>query len=242
MLVLVRVDRGTANVADSIGQLVNGWVDPIEHAGFKVSSIAVADLYAGNAIWATHLNEQPTTTLPEALRAASAVAQGSPQTCTTATLQTMGRSLSMISATGIQPFWPAPGAFLVVLIDTGPRPLASSACPNEVDFGPDPARWANFAGYTLPRIATRFAFVSTSEAEVPDQMRARCLATPGFPSGAADSLAPSPVAFFGPLAAGLDGMFADLGIGIDACAALGNSDPTFKDFVTRWYASLAARH
>ena len=242
MLIMVRVDRGTANIADSLSTLVTSWIAAVEAPGFKVSSVAVGDLYTGSMVWATRLGQQPATTLADALRAASSVAAGSPQACTTAGLAAAGRSLSTLVGAGVQPFWPPPGAFLVMLIDTGPRPQAPHACPNESTFGSDPSAWASFAGRSLPRIATRFAFVSTSESEDPDQMRARCIATSGFPPGAADSLAPSPVVFFGPLSAGLDGMLADLAIGIDACAALGNSDASFRGFVNRWYASLATRH
>jgi hypothetical protein len=242
MLILVRIDRGTANIADSLTALVKSWIDAVDGAGFKTSSVAVGDLYGGNLIWATRLGQQPSAALLDSLRLAASLAAGSPSTCTTAGLSNAGRSLSALQATGVQPFSPTPGAFLTVLIDTGPRPVALLSCPNDSLFGSDPASWAVFYTGVLPRAVTRFAFVSSSETESLDQMRTRCLATSGFPPSAADSLAPSNTAFFLPLTAGLDARSANLGVVIDVCAALGTSEPSFTEFVKQWYASLAAPH
>src|SRR5258708_37076388 len=44
VLVMLRIDRGTANLADAIDHLVKQFTDQLDAAGLKTSSVAVADL------------------------------------------------------------------------------------------------------------------------------------------------------------------------------------------------------
>ena len=241
MLMLVRIDRGTVNIVDQINDLAKNMVEQVNGAGFHASSLAVGDLYTGHVLWATRLGQTPTSSLVDELRFAASLADTAPQTCSTAGLQNLGQSLYGVFAAGVRPYFPPPAVFLTVLVDTGPRPEPTDACPNASLFGTDPANWAQFGFGALPRYATRFSFISTSETESPDQMRARCVALASFPAGALDSLAPSPVPFYGPLSRDLNGMLGNLSIGVDGCAALTGSEPTFPDFVKRWYSELANR-
>jgi hypothetical protein len=241
ILVLVRIDRGTANIVEDLNSLVVKAIESVNGAGFKASSLAVGDLYRGTVIWATRLGQQPTSSLRDELQLASSLAGAAPQTCSTGGLDGLGRSLGNVQAAGVVPYYPPPAAFLTILVDTGPRPAPVESCPNASSFGVDPAAWAQFGFGPLPRYATRFAFISTSETETADQMRTRCLATAGFPTSALDSLAPSPLSFFGPLSADLNGMLGNLSVGIDGCAALSPSDASLSAFVKQWYTDLANR-
>lgn len=242
LLILVRIDPGTANIADSISHLVDDWLAAVNKPGFIVSSVGVGDLYSGNLLWAARLDAQPTIALAAALRQASAASLGPPQGCTTEGLSRAGNSIAYLSAAGVRPFSPSPGALLTILVDTGPRPMLLSSCPSASTFGQNPAYWAQLSSGPLPRRATRFVFVASSESETADQMRARCLTIAGFPSSAADSLAPSPSPFLVPLASALDGMLPGLAGGIDVCTALGTSEPNFAAFVKQWFDALASGH
>ncbi|TMA21914.1 MAG: hypothetical protein E6J88_15110 [Deltaproteobacteria bacterium] len=222
--------------------MVTHWVDAVNGAGFMVTSVAVGDLYTGGIVWATRLNQNPDSTLADALRFASSLAAAVPQGCSTAALAGIGSRISNVQATGVWPFYIRPGALLVVLVDTGPRPVPLASCPEASSFGATPAGWARFAGGPLDRYATRFAFATTNETESLDQLRARCLGVTGFPPGALDSLEPSAVKFFGPWAQMLVGMQVGLATGIDLCDALGAPGPSaFADMATKWYAYLAHR-
>ena len=131
----------------------------------------MGDLYTGGIVWATRLNQNPDSTLADALRFASSLAAAVPQGCSTAALAGIGSRISNVQATGVWPFYIRPGALLVVLVDTGPRPVPLASCPEASSFGATPAGWARFAGGPLDRYATRFAFATTNETESLDQLR-----------------------------------------------------------------------
>jgi hypothetical protein len=92
VLVMMRIDRGTANLADAIELLVKQFSDQLDAAGLKTSSVAVADLYRGNLIWGTRLNTNPRRSLADALRLQAAQVDTTVRLsgCTTEGLRSIG--------------------------------------------------------------------------------------------------------------------------------------------------------
>lgn len=241
VLVLVRVDQGTANLADAIVTLLQGLNASLAKSGLLVTSVAVADLYEPvRMLWGARANGPSAAPLANVLRSASGTRAGpAPTTCTTAALLSDGAALPGWNAGGRGLFYPPPGALLVVLIETGPRPAPLSGCANSrLLWSADPEQWAAL-GRQTHRGQTHFLFLATPENESADAMRARCAAVPGFPVTALDALAPSAMAFLDPLAAQMNGASAGLATRVDLCEALGaGAGARWEEMGTRWYQQL----
>jgi hypothetical protein len=242
VLILVRVDRGTANLADALGDLTHDIVDTLQGAGLIVSEVAVADLYTGGALWGSRLNWDPPRNLPDTLRILASSASP-PARCPTDTMRSVGATLSGLTVGGVRIFSPPPGAFLTVLIDPGPRPFALAQCPGASVFAGAPyASWANFAGVSLSRAKTRYAFIATPETETADAMRARCLRTPGFPADVLDAIAPSPLAILDPLASDISRYQFGLASRLDLCDSIGSAaSVALRAFAEAWVKVLVVQ-
>jgi len=242
VLVMMRIDRGTANLADAIELLVKQFSDQLEAAGLKTSSVAVADLYRGNLIWGTRLNTNPRRPLADALRLQAAQVDTTVRLsgCTTEGLRSIGSRVgNMFTEDGIMPFYPEPGAFAILMIDTDARPQPLSACPGASMFATNPASWLYFYGPPMARPRIRFALAGTSESLSANAMRAQCLQIGGFPTSALDAVAPSNVPFFDPLTDQLNAVQAGFATRTDLCALLGNdASKTLGDFAKRWVQVL----
>lgn len=242
VLVMLRIDRGTANLADAIERLVRQFADQLDAAGLKTSSLAVADLYRGNLVWGTRLGAKPLRILAEVLRTQAAQVDTTVRVsaCTTDGLRSIGSRVgNMFTEEGIMPFSPEPGAFAILMIDTGARPQPLSACPGASTFATNPASWLFFYGPPLARPRIRFALAGTSESLSASTMRAQCLQISGFPSTALDVIAPSDVRFFDPLADQLNAVQAGFATRMDLCDVLGNdASKTLDDFAKRWVQVL----
>ncbi|HZR08094.1 MAG TPA: hypothetical protein VFA79_05895 [Myxococcales bacterium] len=241
VLALLRVDQGTANLADPVASLLDTLSAGLGAHGLLVTSVAVADLYAPQTVlWAARGKQPSAAPLGGVLRAISATKSGTPPaTCTTAALLTDGTSLLAWNAGGVFPFNPPPGALLVVLIDTGARPFPLSGCTDsQMLWLTDPQQWALF-GRPIRRGQTHFLLLGTSETESMDAMRTRCASVSGFPTTALDALAPSAAAFFGPMATQMNATSGDLATSVDLCTGLSVGAPTFwEDMGNRWVQQL----
>jgi hypothetical protein len=242
VLVMLRIDRGTANLADAIELLVKQFADRLDAAGLKTSSVAVADLYRGNLVWGTRLNTNPRRPLAEALRLQAAQVDTTVRLsgCTTEGLRSIGSRIgNVFTEDGIAPFYPEPGALAVLMIDTDARPQPLSACPGASTFATNPASWLYFYGPPMARPRIRFALAGTSESLSANAMRAQCLQIGGFPTSALDAVAPSSVPFFDPLTDQLNAVQAGFATRTDLCALLGNDgSKTLDDFAKRWVQVL----
>ena len=239
VLVLLRVDQGTANLAEPVVALTQDVVAALNKSGFAVTSAAVADLYLEQGLlWATR-PDQSVPALSSVLLAASASRQPAlPDRCTTAALIADGPMLQAWSVNRVAPFSPPPGALLVVMIDTGARPHPLSDCAAQALWASTSGQWALGGAFTH-REQIHFLLIATPESGTPDTMRAHCTAVSGFPTVVLDALAPSANAFFDPLTSALNGASAGLATRVDLCDALGaTATSTWEDFASRWYAQL----
>jgi len=244
---LVRIDRGTANLADAIQTLISQTTAALRTAGLSPRGIAVLSLYQGNQgnlVWATtDARAASLTTIATALRSRAALDNPSPAGCATSSLLNAGGQLPGIGAPASAPFGIRPGALLVGIVDHGarPAPLASCGIPAAV-VGADPACWALFAGTVLHRASFRFAFFATPESGTTAAMRTSCLAVPGFPVGTLDALESSDLPFYDPLAQGIDEGQPDLATRFDLCQAIGTDAPRqLAALANAWGQLLAAQ-
>jgi hypothetical protein len=241
VLALLRIDQGTANLADPVAGLLDALSAALGENDLLVTSVAVADLYQPQTVlWAARGKQPTAAPLAGVLRAVSATRSGvPPATCTTAALLTDGTSLLAWNVGGLFPFNPPPGALLIVLIDTGARPYPLSGCTDsQMLWMTDPQQWALF-GRPIRRGQTHFLLLGTSETESIDTMRTRCASVSGFPTTAIDALAPSAAAFFGPMGTQMNATSADLATRLDLCTALSTGAPTFwDDMGNRWAQQL----
>jgi hypothetical protein len=241
VLALVRIDQGTANLAEPIQDLLGLIVDRLKPEGLKVTSVAVADLYRTRLLWATRVDAADPPSLSAVLRAAAATSPGlATLDCATAALEALGSSSFSLGVNGVRPFVPVPGALLVVLIDSGARPSPLGSCTSASAWSADPVRW--FAtGMSVPRGRTHFAFVATPENADLSGMRSRCLGVAGFPTTALDVLAPSRNLYFDPLSNQMNAIAPGLTHRADLCDALGSGAGAFwTDLADRWVPVLAA--
>jgi hypothetical protein len=239
VLALVRVDQGTANLADSIQALLGLIVDRFKPEGLKVTSVTVADLYRKQPLWASRPEATPPP-LSSVLRGAAAAAatSGIPSSpCATAALQSAGPELRAWLVNGVRPFVPTPGAILILLIDSGGRPSAMGGCTAAKDWTADPVQWA----WPMHVGRTHFAFLATPENGDLSALRAHCIGVSGFPTSALDVLAPSANAYFDPLSVQMNGLVPGLVHRADLCDALGSGASGFwSDVAARWVPLLAA--
>lgn len=239
VLWLVRIDRGTANLAASYATLIRGMTASLAAEGFDVRMTGVASLYESRLYWAKAGKDLSTSELQTLLENAASSSGATPGVCSTAALSDVGGRLSSMSVmapsssspSGGTPFSPSLGALLVVILDHGARPSAyggSDCGTGTMDpagwFGGsrNPATWLNriTGTWKLPRSQTRFLFVSTSESETYEQLRARCAAMSTFPRTALDAISPSARAFYAPFTIGLENYQARLGTQEDLCNAV----------------------
>jgi hypothetical protein len=259
VLWLVRIDRGTANLAASYATLIRGMTAQLAAEGFDVRVTGVASLYESRLYWARSGKDLPASELQTLLESAANSSSGvAPRVCSTAALADMGGRLSWMTVSapdystpsGGTPFSPRLGALLVVMLDHGARPSgygASDCGTGSMDpagwFGGSrsPTFWLNRSTSTwnLPRAQTRFLFISTSETESYEQMRARCAAMSAFPRTALDAISPSPIVFYAPFAIGLDNYQGNLGFQEDLCAAVaGDWSAYSRGFAKGWTSLL----
>jgi hypothetical protein len=241
VLALIRIDQGTTNVADSVQDLLGLIADRLGQGGLKVTSVTVADLYRPRPLWASHVGGPTPPSLSGTLRAAAAASAGvASASCATEVLQGSGHALVNWLVNGVRPFFPIPGALLVVLIDSGARPSPLTNCTSASYWAADPVQWV-WLGNSTSRARTHFAFLATPENGDLSGMRARCIGVSGFPMTALDVLAPSSNPYFDPLSTQINGLAPGLVNRVDLCDALGSGSGAFwADVAARWVPVLAA--
>jgi hypothetical protein len=258
VLWLVRIDRGTANLAASYATLIRGMTAQLAAEGFDVRATGVGSLYESRLYWSRSGKELPATELQSMLESAANSSSGTaPRQCSTAALADVGGRLSWMTVSapdyntpsGAMPFSPRLGALLVVLLDHGARPSAYGASDcgtGSMDpagwFGGsrNPTSWLNRNTYSwyLPRSQTRFLFISTSETESYEQLRARCAAMSAFPRTALDAISPSSTVFYAPFAIGLENYQDQLATQQDLCAAVAGDWAGYSRGFAKDWASL----
>jgi hypothetical protein len=258
VLWLVRIDRGTANLAPAYAATIRAMNQQLVAEGFSVRVTGVASLYEPRLYWATYGDNVTVAELQSLLEsAANSVETATPTACSSTALADMGGRLSTTitmppgstSPSGYAPFGPSLSALLVGVLDHGARSVSyttSSCTPSGESpaawFGGtrEPATWLNRSdyGWTLPRSQTRFLFVTTSETESYDQMRSRCAGMANFPRPALDAINPASVSFYGDFAYNLGNYQSGLGTQVDLCNALGGDWTTYSRTFARDWVSL----
>jgi hypothetical protein len=238
---LVRIDRGTANLADSIQLLIQRTTTALAAAGLKARGISILSLYDGFPIWSTtdaSSNAVPWTTIAGSLRARAGLDAPAPDGCATSRLLTVGQGLAAAGGFGI-----TPGALLVAIVDHGARPVPIASCGDPAaSLAQDPACWAVFGNTVLHRADFRFAFFATPETGTTAQMKASCLAVPGFPTDTLDSLEASDQPYYDPLDQEMDAQQPALATRFDLCNALGSGAPAqLAAFASSWAALLSGQ-
>ena len=245
VLVMLRIDQGTANIASPVQIVLKQIADALTGAGLQVTSVAVSEMYAQQPIWASRDIKNPVPgSLADLLREVSTTrTAAAPTTCSTDALLNEGASLwawSVAGANNVWPFSPGPDALLVILIDSGARPQALASCKPDMFSASDPISWARL-DHALSLAQTRFLMLATTENPDLTAMRQRCAAVPGFPLGALDVLAPSSIAFFDPWADQMNAKKSGLANRIDLCEALGAGAPEiWRDVAKSWFQVLEA--
>jgi hypothetical protein len=255
VLWLVRIDRGTANLAASYATLIRGMSAQLAAEGFDVRVTGVGSLHESRLYWSRSGSDLPAADLQRVLEDAAASTSGAaPTTCSTAALSDMGGRLSSVSVvppnattSAGTPYRSSLGALLVVVLDHGERPSAYSGCgTSSMDpaghFGGSrsPTYWLNSSTRTwnLPRAQTRFLFVATSESESYEQMRARCAAMSNFPRGGLDAISPSSTVFYAPFTIGLENYQSRLGTQEDLCRAVAGDWTGYSRTFAKDWANL----
>jgi hypothetical protein len=259
VLFLVRVDRGTANLSPAYESMVNTFTASLGESGIGVRTVVVASLHDGKLLWARGRMDFPPTNLASVLNFHAARSTEPTASCPTSGLVGLGLNINSTQLiyppelTGgffpsRNPFLPRPGAFLVVLVDSGERyaSLVSTQCQsqgkNPVDYlgGNDLAGWLGYPA-RLSRRQTRFAAFHTPERTTVEQMRSACLAVSGFPQSAVDLISPSSVDFFPQFEDGMNIYSPRLVTRQDFCVAVGTDQTLFaRELGVTWAAQLRA--
>ncbi|MBM7113411.1 hypothetical protein [Archangium primigenium] len=260
VLWLVRVDRGTANMADTYASLVQRMTQQLAAKGFDVRMTAIGSLYEPRLYWAAPGKELSSPEIQLALeKAANANGATIPAVCSTQALGQLGGRLSQAlvqPADGSTPSqgWPftqPASALLVITLDHGARPVrygasdcgaGSAETASWFGGGHEATRWLNTASgaWNLPRSQTRFLFISTPENETYAQMRERCAALSGFPRKGLDAASPSSIAYYDPFAEALNRHQSGLATRRDLCEAVGKDwDGYAGGFATSWARLLS---
>jgi hypothetical protein len=222
MLWLVRIDRGTANTAQPIAELVSQTVDAMKAAGIGVRSLAVASLADGSLVWGTtDLSnvDGGASGLAAALGARAGIDAPPPTSCADdAVVQAAQKAAGIGGPTVLAQ---GTSAVFVGIVDTGPRPLAIENCPGASRLASDPVSWV-LLGPPLRIGQVRYAFFATPESGDVVALRTRCAGLRGFPQAALDAIAPSSVAYFDPLAARIDATCSGVAAHVDLCDAFGS--------------------
>jgi hypothetical protein len=240
---LVRIDRGTANLADSIQNLVQRTTAALRDARLSTRGIAVVSLYDGALVWSTpDARLTSLGTLSPALSARSALDNPAPAGCATSGLLDVGQRLSAIGAPA-GPFATRPGALLVGIVDHGARPTPLASCGDPAaSLAADIACWAPFGPVVLQRADFRFGLFATPETGTTEQMKKACLAEPGLPVTTIDSLEASDFTFYDRLAQQMSQRQPGLATRFDLCRAFGSQAPVeLATFANSWAQLLAAQ-
>jgi hypothetical protein len=245
---LVRIDRGTANLAAPVAHLILDTTSALTASGLGVRGLAIISLYGGDLIWAAAGPLPSDTTvifnaIVTTLQTRASLDLPAPSGCATATLLDAGMRLSSISAGGVRPFGITPGALMVGIVDHGARPVAIAGCGNPAALlDDDPACWARFGATVLPRVQTRFAFFATPETGSTSDMQKRCVSVPGIPIQVIDALEASNVPYFDPLSTDMNVAQPGLSIRVDLCQAFGSGAYTqLSSFASSWAQLLTAQ-
>lgn len=255
ILFLVRVDRSAVNLAGYYGDAIQGIVSGMKDAGFTISAVALGSLYEGELFWALGSSFG----LHELLDYEAQVGPlSAPLICPTAQLAAISSEMSAQTVTyppGYDipeyPFAMPLAAFAVVVLDHGDRAVShgDSGCltggvaPATYFAGNLQAQWLNSggAGFTLPRLQTRFWFLATDEKVSYTQERERCAAVSTFPRDALDAIEPSELEFYGPLVTRMNNDAQGLATRTHLCDALGTKMiSTAKTFATEWINQMKA--
>ena len=240
---LVRIDRGTANLADSIQTLIQRTTAALRDARLSSRGIAVVSLYDGALLWSTtNASRDSLTTIASSLSARAALDNPAPAGCATFQLLDVGRRLSQIGAPA-GPFAIRPGALLIGIVDHGARPVPLASCGDPAAaLAADIACWASFGSVFLQRAQFRFGFFATPESGTTPQMKTSCLAVPGLPVTTIDALEASDFLFFDPLAQQLEQRQPGLATRFDLCRAFGSESAVqLATFANAWAQLLAAQ-
>ena len=240
---LVRIDRGTANLAQSIQTLIQRTTGALRDARLSPRGIAVVSLYDGAVVWSTsNASRDPLSTIATLLSARAALDNPAPAGCPTFQLLDVGRRLSEIGPPA-NPFAIRPGALLVGMVDHGARPAPLASCGDPAGaLSADIACWASFGSVVLQRADFRFGFFATPETGTTQQMKTSCLAVPGLPSTTIDSFEASDFAFYDPLAQQMEQRQPGLAARFDLCRAFGSDAPVqLATFANTWAQLLAAQ-
>lgn len=259
VLYLLRLNRGTANLAPAYEHTVNTISVALTDAGIGVRTVAVAAMNDGRLLWAKGRVDNPPTNLASVLSFHAARTSGETSPCPTYGVSSLGANITNAQLVyppelsgGFyptrNPFLPKPGALLVVFLDSDERfaSLMSTSCQlqgaNPVDHlgGSDLAGWLAYPG-ALRRRQTRFAAFHTPERTTVEAMRAQCLAVPDFPQSAVDLISPSSVDFFPQFEDGMNVYHPGLVTRQDFCVGVGTDQTYFAQTLGRaWAAQLRA--
>jgi hypothetical protein len=239
VLVMVRVDQGTANIATNLQDMLKQIADALGAQGLAVQSVAVAEMYANQRIWASRVGQRSPPALANVLRSVSASrSAAAPTACSSIELGNQGATAWSWNQDSITPFSPLPAALLVVLVDPGARPNALASCATS-SFSAEPVSWFPLQR-KYRRAQTRFLMIATPENGDAAAMRAHCLAVPNFPVAALDVVAPSVQPFFDPWAAQMNAVENALAARVDLCDALGSgAQGIWANLAKQWYQTLS---
>lgn len=239
VLFLVRIERGTVNLADRYAVMIDEALVELSNVGIRVNAWAVASLYTGEFVWTPYLGMSTRDAIVEAASLAEPMAS---RPCTVDPLAAIARELpSRSDRTGALPFYAPFSAFAVYVIDSGARPYAPdmAACAQEGQhpsayFGADPAHWlVNVEARSLPRAQVRFLSVYTPEGITSAEAKQLC-ARMGMPQGTLDVIEASPVSFYVPFGDGLSAGQPGYWTGGDFCSAYTSFVPRARGFAKDW--------
>jgi hypothetical protein len=258
VLWLVRIDRGTANLAPAYAASIRAMNQQLAAEGFSVRVTGVASLYEPRLYWTTYGENVTTGELQSLLESAASSADSTTaSTCSTTALADLGSRLNLVGVmppgattpSSYAPFASPLSALLVGVLDHGSRSVSygtTSCTPSGESSGAwfggtrEPTAWLNHStyGWGLPRSQTRFLFVTTSESESYEQMRNRCAAMSGFPRPALDAISPASVSFYTDFAFNLGNYQSGLGTQVDLCNALGGDWTSYSRTFARDWVNL----
>jgi hypothetical protein len=227
---LVRLDAGTANLAEAYDAILANATAALGVELLFPRAVVVADLATGETVAvrvpAFSGESWFLAPLADELRGAAGRAAGHDPTCTSAGLGPAGASLGWIVGE-------RPAGLLVGILDHRARPyaLGDPACGDPVAeiAGSEVAAWTGYVDGPLASRRVLYGFVGTSEVRTLAEERSHCLATSGFPPRAADVVEPSANAFLDPWATSVEALLPGIAGRYDLCEAV----------ASRWSAGRA---
>lgn len=255
VLFLVRLDRAMVNLVNPYGDLIHDVVSGFDAAGFAVTAAAVGSIYDGGLFWEPLVGGAVHGMLQ--VRAERAPLSA-PLVCSTSPLAALARELSHQTVAyppaydnPVHPFATKLAALAVVVIDHGDRRYAHDApecrlaqlTPAAHLGGGEMAQWLNVptGTFNLPRLHTRFWFITTDEQVSFAAERERCAGVTTFPRSGLDAVSPSAAAFHGPLVDALNVHQRGLATRSHLCDLVGAAPVgQARRFATDWIADLKA--